>query len=68
MKLRAVVKQKSGQGYSRKYPLSDQCVYLRPGWRYTLGDLIEVKYGKYMVYTTIVGLGWEGDDFVVNVL
>lgn len=68
MNLRVVIKQKRGQRWGRKCFVPDQCVFIKPPWRYTLSDLIEVRSGKYLVYVEIVGLGWEGDEFVINVL
>lgn len=66
MKLRAVVRQNRHDGHRPFIP--DQCVFLQPRNHYGLGHLIEVKCKGYYILSFIVGMGWEGDEFVFNVL
>ena len=64
--LRVVIRQ-NRRGHNRTF-IPDQCVFLKRYNRYGLHDLIEVKVNRYYILTYIVGMGWEGDEFVINVL
>ena len=64
--LRVVIRQ-NRRGHNRPF-IPDQCVFLQRHNRYGLHDLIEVKVNRYYILTYIVGMGWEGDEFVINVL
>lgn len=71
MKVRAVVRQKRSERARWDVPfIADQCVYLTVGKyiKYRLGDLVEVRYQRQYMFALIVGMGWEGDDFVIHVL
>lgn len=67
MWLRAVIRQ-NRHNIKHEAFISDQNVYLKPGSKVTLDSLIEVRKGKYFFPALVVGMGWEGDEFVLNVL
>lgn len=65
--LRVVVKQVA-HTWRDVWFIPDQNAYIRPGDKLVLGGLVEVRKDKYYLPAVIVGMGWEGDEFVLNVL
>lgn len=66
MKHRIVVRQ-NRRGYDKPF-IADQVVFMQPFKKYWMNHLIEVRVGRQFMLAVICGMGWEGNEFVINVL
>jgi hypothetical protein len=67
MWLRVVIRQNRCNPNHEPF-IPDQNIYIRPGQKIDMMGCLEVRKGKYYFPALVCGWGWEGDEFVVNVL